>query len=589
MPDLNYLCIENIYEGQNSFYLTFYDSKYSGADATSIPNIEYSLDDGTTWTTYVFPTAANDTRRGPVVTIDQGGKCYFRGDNPETFGSSYYCYCHFTVDQIFNVSGNIMSLLDKTCQQTTFPAKCTLGYLFQNTPVVSAKNLLLPALNLNSDLCEHVYRCMFEWCASLTTAPELPATTLSKFCYYYMFSWCTSLEQAPKLPAAILADYCYGSMFNGCQSLTIAPELPATTLSMCCYDEMFHFCDSLTTAPELPATTLKDYCYNSMFRHCTSLTTAPDLLATSLNVACYSSMFSECTNLVFPPRISAITLASGCCLQMFQGCTNLRTLPELPAKNLVGRCYENMFSDCSSLKMFTEYQEDKQCIFRLSVDTSHSAAVTDMFKNVPNMPSTPEVNTDYYISLSPQIINKKYKLSTTFVENPVWEAKVNFMSNGRVFSSISIINDGKFSSQLFYDSTPVASISGINWVNANITWVNNAYQTLILYNGVDTSKQADFSNWLFKNSYQIEETIKYNLIDYARQHQILPGEYNIKTKVTKVGLQDSEWSDPVNYSFISWISQKFGSEYIKDLRFGTDEVKKLYFGDVLIYTSEYKQ
>ena len=186
-----------------------------------------------------------------------------------------------------------------------------------------------------------------------------------------------------------------------------------------------------------------------------------------------------------------------------------------------------------------------------------------------------------------KLLNKLY---TTFVENPIWEAKVNFMSNGRVFSPISIINSSTRSSQLFYDSTPVASISGrINWANANITWVNTAYQTLIIYNGVDTSKQAGFSNWLFKNSYQIEEAIKYNLIDYARQRQILPGEYNIKTKATKVGLQDSEWSDPLNYSFVSWISQKFGSECIKDLRFGADEVKKLYFGDTLIYTSEYKQ
>ena len=48
MPDLNYLCIENIYEGQNSFSITFYDAYYSGANATSIPNIEYSLDDGAT-------------------------------------------------------------------------------------------------------------------------------------------------------------------------------------------------------------------------------------------------------------------------------------------------------------------------------------------------------------------------------------------------------------------------------------------------------------------------------------------------------------------------------------------------------------
>ena len=35
---------------------------------------------------------------------------------------------------------------------------------------------------------------MFSDCTSLTTAPELPATTLANFCYYNMFNNCTSLS-----------------------------------------------------------------------------------------------------------------------------------------------------------------------------------------------------------------------------------------------------------------------------------------------------------------------------------------------------------------------------------------------------------
>ena len=53
--------------------------------------------------------------------------------------------------------------------------------------------------------------------------------------------------------------------------ITTAPELPATTLAEGCYSYMFVFCTSLTTAPELPATKLTYYCYLSMFYHCTSL------------------------------------------------------------------------------------------------------------------------------------------------------------------------------------------------------------------------------------------------------------------------------------------------------------------------------
>ena len=86
-------------------------------------------------------------------------------------------------------------------------------------------------------------------------------------------------------------------MFSGCTSLTSAPELPATTLHFNCYFNMFFGCTSLTTAPELPATTLVSGCYWNMFRNCTSLTAAPRLPATTLFPGCYDSMFYGCTNL----------------------------------------------------------------------------------------------------------------------------------------------------------------------------------------------------------------------------------------------------------------------------------------------------
>ena len=86
---------------------------------------------------------------------------------------------------------------------------------------------------------------MFYNCSSLTTAPELPATTLADNCYWSMFEGCTSLTTAPELPATTLADGCYWSMFEGCTSLTTAPELPATTLAESCYEYMFYNCSKL--------------------------------------------------------------------------------------------------------------------------------------------------------------------------------------------------------------------------------------------------------------------------------------------------------------------------------------------------------
>ena len=92
--------------------------------------------------------------------------------------------------------------------------------------------------------------------------------------------------------------YCFYRLFQGASGLTSAPELPATTLGVSCYEAMFVNCVNLTTAPStLPATTLAERCYNSMFGDCTSLTTAPELPANTLADGCYNSMFYNCSNL----------------------------------------------------------------------------------------------------------------------------------------------------------------------------------------------------------------------------------------------------------------------------------------------------
>ena len=123
---------------------------------------------------------------------------------------------------------------------------------------------------------------LFSSCTALTTAPELPATTLASDCYYIMFYKCTSLTTAPELPAETLASSCYYYMFGYCTSLTTAPELPATTLASSCYSDMFYGCTSLTTAPVLPATTLTKKCYQNMFNGCTNLSSIT-MLATDIS------------------------------------------------------------------------------------------------------------------------------------------------------------------------------------------------------------------------------------------------------------------------------------------------------------------
>ena len=162
--------------------------------------------DGINWSLFTPGTTT-------ITLANAGDKVYFRGDNT-TVSESSYMYYQFVMSGKIAASGNIMSLLDTTCQSTTI----SNGYCYQN---------------------------MFRDCTSLTTAPALPATTLANYCYNNMFRGCTRLTTAPALPATTLADYCYSNMFYGCTSLTTAPALHATALANNCYNSMFYGCTRL--------------------------------------------------------------------------------------------------------------------------------------------------------------------------------------------------------------------------------------------------------------------------------------------------------------------------------------------------------
>ena len=63
------------------------------------------------------------------------------------------------------------------------------------------------------------YYEMFKGCTSLTTVPDLAATTMAEVCCMFMFEGCTNLVTAPLLPASTLAKQSYHGMFSGCSNL----------------------------------------------------------------------------------------------------------------------------------------------------------------------------------------------------------------------------------------------------------------------------------------------------------------------------------------------------------------------------------
>ena len=309
------------------------------------PDVQYSTDGGETW-----------KELGPEEKVElegKGDKIYLRGINPDGFSHESLDPQFIDLDRKYTVfliggevaaSGSVMSLIDGEGVSTTIPCEHCFAHLFHGANLTSAPEL--PATTLK-DYC---YNNMFTSCMGLTQAPELPATTLEKGCYTQMFLGCENLNQAPELPATILAENCYEGMFFNCFALTQAPELPATTLAPYCYSEMFSH-TSITKAPELPATTLAPYCYNLMFSDCKNLARAPELPALELAPYCYKEIFFNCFNLFQASELPATVLSEGCYSGMFSRCRNLTEAPELPATTLVNKCYADMFMYCEQLRL----------------------------------------------------------------------------------------------------------------------------------------------------------------------------------------------------------------------------------------------
>ena len=319
------------------------DESEDGVSCPSAESLEYSVNGGA-WTKFEWIEDFGNSNS--VIFGGENGNLRMRGKSESGMAADCENYIQIIFHNSVDVacSGDIRTLVNYENYSAAETDNARFCYLFSDCSNLTSAPAL-PAATL-TDYC---YYGMFSGCTSLTSAPSLPATSLADHCYESMFSGCSSLTSAPSLPAATLADHCYESMFSGCTSLTSAPSLPATSLQNNCYYGMFLGCTSLTSAPSLPATSLAVGCYWSMFSGCSSLTSAPALPATSLAVECYQSMFSNCTSLTSAPSLPATSLKGSCYKSMFSGCSSLTSAPELSATSLTVACYQSMFSGCSSL------------------------------------------------------------------------------------------------------------------------------------------------------------------------------------------------------------------------------------------------
>ena len=300
-------------------------SKYGSGTFASI-SLETSPD-GTTWTDF----DASGSGTTPVTLANIGDKVYFRAKTaiPGPYApsdKSGNAYRYFTISKKCGCHGNIMSLIDGSNEaNTTIPYTFCFYALFDSCAnLTSAPDL--PATNLKN----YCYGSLFWACSSLASAPIMASTANApEGVFWYAFSGCSSLVSPPSLPtvSGSLGKSCYAHMFENCSSLATAPVLSSMSLDQSCYESMFQGCSSLTTAPDLPATSLPSKCYYWMFYGCTALTTAPATLpSTSVGYESYRGMFCGCTALTTAPEILATFVRSSGCHSMFTGCSNLSTI-----------------------------------------------------------------------------------------------------------------------------------------------------------------------------------------------------------------------------------------------------------------------
>jgi len=211
-----------------------------------VNSLEYSTDGGATWN----ELGTNEVAFGNGIAVLLRGKAANGTGN-----SSEYATIQITGEDVV-CYGDIRTLINWENHTAAETANASFYGLFKGCDVlVDASELkLIPDGETMADEC---YSYMFSGCTSMTEAPELPATELSKGCYSYMFSGCTSMTEAPELPAPVLTEDCYKSMFAGCTELDNVTISATDASAPGCIDGMLEDVE-LSEPSEIVAVTAED-------------------------------------------------------------------------------------------------------------------------------------------------------------------------------------------------------------------------------------------------------------------------------------------------------------------------------------------
>ena len=217
-------------EDWSTHYLTFIIHsdgylRWMHLNDTYASTIQYSKDDGATWTS-VTSTKGSDTTTsgGTQIAVSTGDVILFKGSK-QSYGAGGYFSAFERTEVEFEVCGNILSMC--------------YGDDFQGKDITGGTNN---------------FRNFFSYCTGLTT-PEnliLPNSTTQSM-YNYMFQNCT-FEKAPVLPASNIAQYSYSYMLRRNPNLKYVKCLARTGISTRNCQNWFQECTAVGTFVKYPGT-----------------------------------------------------------------------------------------------------------------------------------------------------------------------------------------------------------------------------------------------------------------------------------------------------------------------------------------------
>lgn len=171
------------------------DIRWMHTSASSSKTIQYSKDNGATWTSVTSSRGSEGqpVTGGTLIHVNAGDKVMFKGSYDAYGGSNYYAAFEETHVKC-NLMGNLTSMIygDNFTGQTTMNntgQRNFRNFFGSMYGVVSMEHLVLP-----TNLTQGCFSWAMQFCTGLTTAPVLSATTLVSECYKTMLRGCTNLN-----------------------------------------------------------------------------------------------------------------------------------------------------------------------------------------------------------------------------------------------------------------------------------------------------------------------------------------------------------------------------------------------------------